>query len=52
VEEKAHRHRGLYVLKSRGMPHSNDVSRYTITDRGVQILGGSTPPRTVTRRAR
>jgi circadian clock protein KaiC len=51
VEEKTHRHRGLYVLKSRGMPHSNEVSRYTITDRGVQLLNGS-PPLRLPRRTR
>jgi circadian clock protein KaiC len=52
VEEKTHRYRGLYVLKSRGMPHSNEVSRYTITDRGVQLLDGSPRPRPVPRRTR
>ena len=37
LEQEGRRHRGLYVLKSRGMAHSNDVSPYHITDRGVQL---------------
>jgi circadian clock protein KaiC len=49
-EEKSHRHRGLYVLKSRGMPHSNEVCPYRITDRGVQLIRRS--PRTLKRRTR
>lgn len=49
-EEKSHRHRGLYVLKSRGMPHSNEVCPYSITDRGVQLIRRS--PRTLKRRTR
>jgi len=38
LERAGQRHRGLYVLKSRGMPHSNDVCPYRITDRGLQLL--------------
>lgn len=30
--------RGLYVLKSRGMAHSNEVREFALTDRGLQIL--------------
>jgi len=51
VEERGQRHRGLYVLKSRGMPHSNTVSRYTLSDHGVQ-LGRPSRPRTVKRTPR
>ncbi len=36
-EEKRKRNRWLYVLKSRGMPHSNDVRAFDIGDRGVDI---------------
>ncbi|HTF41106.1 MAG TPA: circadian clock protein KaiC [Propionibacteriaceae bacterium] len=50
VEEKGQRHRGLYVLKSRGMPHSNEFCPYRITDRGVQLIRRS--PRTLKRRTR
>jgi circadian clock protein KaiC len=31
------RHRSLYVLKSRGMAHSNEVRDFQITDRGIAI---------------
>jgi len=33
----AHR-RGVYVLKSRGMAHSNEVREFALTDRGIQVL--------------
>jgi circadian clock protein KaiC len=33
----AHR-RGLYVLKSRGMAHSNEVREFALTDHGLQVL--------------
>ena len=36
-EEDRKRNRWLYVLKSRGMPHSNDVRAFEIGDRGVSI---------------
>ena len=32
----AHR-RGVYVLKSRGMAHSNEVREFVLTDRGLQV---------------
>ena len=37
VVDGAHR-RGLYVLKSRGMAHSNEVREFSLTDRGLQVL--------------
>jgi circadian clock protein KaiC len=40
AEEARKRDRWIYVLKSRGMPHSNGVRAFEITDRGVRI----TPP--------
>jgi circadian clock protein KaiC len=50
LEKEDQRHRGLYVLKSRGMAHSNDVSPYHITDRGVQLVRRSPgPPKKRTR---
>lgn len=52
VEEKGQRHRGLYVLKSRGMSHSNEVSRYTLTDHGVQLVGRPSQRRSVKRTPR
>ena len=36
-EEERKRNRWLYVLKSRGMPHSNDVRAFDIGDGGVNI---------------
>ena len=32
------RSRKLYVLKSRGMPHSDEVRRFRFTDRGIELL--------------
>jgi circadian clock protein KaiC len=43
-EEARKRNRWIYVLKSRGMPHSNDVRAYEIGDRGVHILPLSKSP--------
>lgn len=37
-EEQRKRNRWLYVLKSRGMPHSNDVRAFQIGDKGVRLL--------------
>jgi len=31
-------HRGLYVLKSRGMAHSNEVREFALTAQGLQLL--------------
>src|SRR6188768_513716 len=36
-EENRKRSRWIYVLKSRGMPHSNEVRAFDIGDRGVNI---------------
>ena len=44
-EKNGQRHRGLYVLKSRGMPHSDDICSYRITGHGVQLHPRS--PRTL-----
>ena len=45
IELGGERNRGLYVLKSRGMPHSNDVRPFVISDRGVQLLPAGKPAR-------
>jgi circadian clock protein KaiC len=37
AEENRKRNRWIYVLKSRGMSHSNDVRAFDITDHGVRI---------------
>ena len=31
-------YRGLYILKSRGMNHSNQVREFLITDKGVELV--------------
>jgi circadian clock protein KaiC len=38
VEGNSERNRGLYILKSRGMGHSNQVREFLITDSGVKLL--------------
>lgn len=52
LEKHGQRNRGLYVLKARGMAHSNQISRYLITDRGVQIGARAARPRRDKRRPR
>ena len=36
-----HHRRGLYVLKSRGMRHSNELREFVLTDQGFDIFDGS-----------
>ena len=38
MEIGGERNRGLYILKSRGMPHSNQVREFVLTERGVELL--------------
>jgi len=37
LEGTGERNRGLYILKSRGMNHSNQVREFTITSSGIQL---------------
>jgi circadian clock protein KaiC len=37
LEINGERHRGLFILKSRGMPHSNQIRSFQLTDHGIQI---------------
>ena len=37
IEANGERSRTLYVIKSRGMSHSNQVREYRITDRGIEL---------------
>jgi circadian clock protein KaiC len=37
LESHGERNRGLYVLKSRGMDHSNQVREFTLTNRGIRL---------------
>ena len=38
LEAGGERNRAMYVLKSRGMPHSNQVREFLITSRGVRLV--------------
>jgi circadian clock protein KaiC len=38
LEADGERNRGLYVLKSRGMSHSNQIREYQITNTGIRLL--------------
>jgi circadian clock protein KaiC len=38
LEINGERNRGLYVLKARGMSHSNQIREFVLTDRGIQLL--------------
>ncbi|HEY1658398.1 MAG TPA: circadian clock protein KaiC [Candidatus Sulfotelmatobacter sp.] len=38
LEVNGERNRALYVLKSRGMAHSNQLREFVLTDRGVDLL--------------
>src|SRR4051794_11420012 len=37
IELGGERNRGLYVLKSRGMAHSNQIREFLLTDRGIEL---------------
>jgi circadian clock protein KaiC len=38
IEIGGERNRGLYVLKSRGMPHSNQIREFLLTENGIDLL--------------
>ena len=38
LESNGERNRGLYVLKARGMAHSNQIREFVLTDHGVQLV--------------
>ncbi|MGZ3614851.1 MAG: ATPase domain-containing protein, partial [Thermodesulfobacteriota bacterium] len=38
MEIGGERNRGLYILKSRGMAHSNQIREFLLTDKGVDLL--------------
>ena len=37
IESNGERNRGLYVLKSRGMAHSNQIREFHLTDHGIRL---------------
>ena len=38
LENDGERNRGLYILKSRGMGHSNQVREFVLSEKGIQLL--------------
>jgi circadian clock protein KaiC len=38
LESNGERNRGLFIMKSRGMKHSNQVREFVITDKGLQLI--------------
>jgi circadian clock protein KaiC len=38
LEAGGERNRGLYILKSRGMAHSNQVSEFVLSDKGIELV--------------
>ncbi|AUD03898.1 circadian clock protein KaiC [Spirosoma pollinicola] len=38
IEMNGERNRGLYIMKSRGMKHSNQVREFIITDHGINLV--------------
>ncbi|GAB3935468.1 circadian clock protein KaiC [Larkinella terrae] len=38
IESNGERNRGLYIMKSRGMKHSNQVREFVITDEGLNLV--------------
>ena len=38
IEFGGERNRGVYILKSRGMAHSNQIREFVLTDKGVNLL--------------
>src|SRR6185295_20129244 len=38
VESNGERNRGLYILKARGIAHSNQVREFLLTDNGIQLV--------------
>ncbi|SDD27228.1 circadian clock protein KaiC [Mucilaginibacter pineti] len=38
IEHNGERNRGMYIMKSRGMKHSNQVREFIITDKGLDLV--------------
>lgn len=38
IEVNGERNRGLYILKSRGMGHSNQIREFVLSERGMELL--------------
>jgi len=44
IESNGERNRGMYVLKSRGMAHSNQIREFRLTDHGIQLTNAYLGP--------
>ena len=44
IEIGGERNRGMYVLKSRGMAHSNQIREFVLTDEGIDLVDVYTGP--------
>ena len=44
MEIGAERNRVLYVIKSRGMGHSNQIREFKLTDHGIELIDGYVGP--------
>jgi circadian clock protein KaiC len=44
IELGGERNRGIYILKSRGMAHSNQIREFLLTDKGIDIVDVYTGP--------
>jgi circadian clock protein KaiC len=42
IEANGERNRGIYILKSRGMDHSNQIREFLLTSRGIELVDVST----------
>jgi circadian clock protein KaiC len=38
IELNGERNRGIYILKSRGMKHSNQIREFMLTDKGIRLI--------------
>jgi circadian clock protein KaiC len=47
IETNGERNRGLYVLKSRGMAHSNQIREFLLTDHGIDLVEGKRSEKTL-----
>jgi len=45
LESNGERHRGLFILKARGMAHSNQIRSFNLTDDGIKIGAPDLPRR-------
>ena len=44
IENNGERNRGMYILKSRGMAHSNQIREFLLTDHGIELLDAYVGP--------